>query len=338
MSWDRIHGHDAVRDQFQSAARRGRLGQAFLFVGPEGVGKAHFARELAKALLCERPPTPLTPCDVCQACQQVAVETHPDLLRLRTPEGKHELPIAEMREFCSLLARTPARGGRRIGIVEDADQFNLESANAFLKSLEEPPRGTILILIATGTDRQLPTILSRCQVVRFNPLAAADLDAILVEKGVSDPKLRSRLVTLSRGSVARALALNSEEVWKFREDLLAGMTAERPDFTKLAKLCLEFVEGAGKESLGQRHRASVAVGFLIDCLRQALRLLVEASVTGIEPEESRKLQNFAMRIGPDRVIELIEKCVEADYRIERRVQLILVIESLLEQFCKSARV
>ena len=111
MSWDRIRGHDEVKRRFQSANARGRLGQAYLFAGPEGVGKRLFARELAKALLCERPPAPLAACDRCPSCAQVEAGTHPDVFAIRTPVGKHELPIEVMREFCSRMALKPARGG-----------------------------------------------------------------------------------------------------------------------------------------------------------------------------------------------------------------------------------
>src|SRR5215211_2586111 len=179
MSWNRIRGQDAARVTFLAAIDRGRLGQAYLLVGPEGVGKRLFARELAKAFLCERPAGKMLACGACPACAQVEAGTHPDLLFLRTPEGKHELPVAAMREFCAQLALKPTRGARKIGIVEDADDFNEESANSFLKSLEEPPPGSLLLLIGTSTDRQLPTILSRCQLVRFALISDADLSAIL---------------------------------------------------------------------------------------------------------------------------------------------------------------
>ena len=226
MSWDRIRGQDAARRTFFAAIDRRRLGQSYLLVGPEGVGKRMFARELAKAFLCERSPAPMTACDTCPACAQVEAESHPDLLFLRTPEGKHELPVDAMREFCSHLALKPTRGPRKIGIVEDADDFNEESANSFLKTLEEPPPGALLLLIGTGTDRQLQTILSRCQVVRFAPLSDADVTAILEERGVEDAGKRERLARLGAGSASRALALDDEGIWQVRQKLGAQQAGE----------------------------------------------------------------------------------------------------------------
>ena len=178
MSWEQIRGHEKVVETFRAAFTRGRLGQAYLFVGPDGIGKRLFALQLAKSLLCENPPSPLETCYRCPACAQVEAGTHPDVFRVRTPDGKHELPVEVIREFCGQMAMKPTRGSKKIGIVDDADDFNEESANAFLKTLEEPPPGSVLILLATSIDRQLPTILSRSQVVRFSPLQPEALRAI----------------------------------------------------------------------------------------------------------------------------------------------------------------
>jgi DNA polymerase-3 subunit delta' len=336
MSWDRIRGHESARKRFQSALSHGRLGQSYFLVGPEGVGKQLFARELAQALLCEKPPSLLVACGHCPSCHQVEAGTHPDVLKVSTPEGKQELPIDEMRVFCAQLARTSVRGGRKIGIVLDADEFNEESANCFLKSLEEPPAGVILLLIATSTGRQLPTVLSRCQIVHFSPLTDEEISAVLIEQNIGDREKRDRLVKLAGGSVSRALALNDDTIWNAREELIAGVTSERPDFMQLAGMWLNLVEGAGKDSAAQRNRASVVIGFLIDVLRQALRFALGAQATGTTAVDERRIRVFAQRLGPDRLLELIDKCVEADSRVERRVQLILVIESVLEQFTRRA--
>src|SRR5918995_6985068 len=134
MAWERIRGHDAAREQLLTAYGRGRLAHAYLFVGPPGVGKRLFAVELAKALLCDRPPAELTACDAWPSCAQVEAGTHPDFFTARKPEDKHDLPIDAVREFCSRLGLKPAKGGRKVGVVEDADDFNDESANCFLKT------------------------------------------------------------------------------------------------------------------------------------------------------------------------------------------------------------
>ncbi|MCI0705681.1 MAG: DNA polymerase III subunit delta' [Planctomycetia bacterium] len=336
MAWDRIRGQDAARQTFFAALERGRLAHAYLLVGPDGVGKQLFARELAKAFLCEKPPAKMTACDHCPACAQVEAHTHPDVLYLRTPEGKHELPVDEMRSFCTHLALKPARGARKIGIVIDADDFNEESANSFLKTLEEPPPGSLLLLLATSTDRQLSTILSRCQVVRFAPLKPADLEAILEQHGIADAEKRSRLARLGSGSVARALALDDDSIWQVRQKLIEGLTSTRPTFQSLAEAWSKFYE-TGKDTAAQRMRVSLVLAFLTETVQNALRLSLGASVSGLTTAEADRLKAFAARVGTEGLMELLEKCVEADYFVERRVQLILVIESVLDKFTAKAK-
>src|SRR5439155_18991269 len=188
-------------ESFRRAVQRGRLAHAYLFTGPAGVGKRLFAVELAKALLCEGRPdddaSRLEACDRCPACVQVEAGTHPDFFRAVRPPDKHEFPIDLMRELCQAFALKSSRGRGKIVLLDDADDLNQQSANCFLKTLEEPPPRSVLILIGSSADRQLPTIVSRCQVVRFAPLAQGLVTDLLRAQGVDDPTLLARLVRLS---------------------------------------------------------------------------------------------------------------------------------------------
>ena len=327
MTWERIRGHDAARKQLLAAHARGRLAHAYLFVGPVGVGKHLFATEFAKALLCDRPPAPLTACDKCPACAQVGAGTHPDYFTARKPDDKHDLPVGVVQEFCSHLGLKPSKGSRRVGVVEDADDFNEESSNAFLKSLEEPPPGSVLILLVTSTEQQLPTIRSRCQVVRFHPLNPADVRSVLADHDIIEPARVAQLVRLAHGSPGQALALNDDELWAFRETAVNALTSTKPDPVGFASAWAKFVEEAGKESASQRARASLVVRLLMDTIQAALRL----AVGGVTEDE--KLRRFAERAGADQLADRLEACAEAAVQIERKVQVVLVIELLADRLC-----
>ena len=150
MPWHSIRGHDQVVAALGRALAQGRFPHALLFVGPEGIGKRTFALTLAQALLCpRRPESALDPCGSCPSCLQVRVGTHPDLLRAGRPEDKHDLPIQVIRDLCLDLGLKPMLGTRKVAIIDDADDLNEEAANAFLKTLEEPPLHTKFVLATT---------------------------------------------------------------------------------------------------------------------------------------------------------------------------------------------
>jgi DNA polymerase-3 subunit delta' len=336
VSWKRIRGHDGLVQAFDQAVRRGRLGHAYLFAGPPGVGKRLFAGELAKALLCEdRPAERLAACDRCPGCTLADAGTHPDLITASRPSESPNIPIDVVREFCRELALKPARGQGKVAILDDADDLDdpitsHAAANAFLKTLEEPPPGSVLILIGTSSDRQLPTVLSRCQVIRFAPLPDELVAELLQANGVEDGALIKQLVGLSGGSPGQARALADPALWTFRRTLLQGLTRPQPDTVSLAQQWARFVEEAGKEGAAQRRRAALVLALLIDFLNNALRVSVGGAARLAEPEDLRMLQELAERAGPERLMELLERCLQGDAHIDRRVQLVLIMESLLD--------
>jgi DNA polymerase-3 subunit delta' len=330
VSWQRIHGHEAHVDAFTHAVVRGRLAHAYLFTGPPGIGKRLFAGELAKALLCEKTPAPLQACEACTSCTLFAAGNHPDFFAVARPEDSNELPIDTMRELCRGFSLKPALGHGKIAVLDDADDLNDEAANCFLKTLEEPPPRSVFILIGTTSERQLSTIVSRCQVVRFAPLAETMVPDILRQQGVTDPVLLSRLVRLAHGSPGQAMALAEPELWDFRKKLVEGLLQPRADTVHLAKSWMAFVEEAGKESAGQRRRAVRVLRLLIEFFADALVVRLDGSPRLGDPEEMGLLQKLAQRVDADRLVQVLERCLEADVQTGRYIQLVLVVEALLD--------
>ncbi len=331
MSWQRVRGHESLVEAFDRVVRRGRLAHAYLFTGPPGVGKRLFAEELAKALLCEAPPgARLEACDRCPSCLQVAADTHPDFFVAGRPEDSLELPIEVVRELCRSFALKPARGRGKVAILDDADDLNDAAANCFLKTLEEPPPRSVLILLGTSADLQLPTILSRCQVVRFAPLPEAVVADLLRAQGVEDAVLIERLARLSGGSPGQAMALADPALWEFRRTLLQGLTRSPCDSVGLAQAWTHFVEEAGKEAAGQRRRATLVLRLLIEFLHAALSLSVGATPSLAEPDDLRALQEFVKRVDSEQLLKLLDRCLEAEFQIDRRVQLVMVLEALMD--------
>jgi DNA polymerase-3 subunit delta' len=323
VAWASIRGHAVNAERLQAAHRRGRLGHAWLLVGPPGIGKRTFAREFAKALLCETGSGELAACDACPSCKLVDAETHPDLLVARKPEDKQEFPIDTMREFLQAMGLKPGRGRRKVGFIEDAGDFNEESANAFLKTLEEPPPGSMMLLRAESLESQLSTILSRCQPLRFQPLSQSDVKAVLLDRGVTS-SVAEELAKRAGGSVGRALALNDPALAEFRKQMLEMLVRQPFPGAIFADRWIKFFEEAGKDSTAQRQRVSLMLRLLADDLRAALR-----STVGVESD--CELRPLTDRLGPERTMNLLEAVLDADKQVEQRVKLELVLELLSDR-------
>jgi DNA polymerase-3 subunit delta' len=330
VSWQRVKGHDVQARAFARAAARGRLAHAYLFTGPTGIGKRLFADELAKALLCEVRTGNLEACDRCQSCILFDAGTHPDFIAVARPPDKNELPVEVMRELCRGFSLKSARGRAKIAVLNDADDLNDESANCFLKTLEEPPPLSVFFLVGTSPEAQLPTVVSRCQVVRFSPLPDALVADILREHGVEDDRLAEHAVKLARGSAGQALALADAELWAFRKKLIDGLTRSQPDTAELAKEWLAFTEEAGKEAPPQRRRTQAVLRLLIEFFDDALAVSLGAQPRLGEPEELAALGKVVKRADDEKLVKVLQRCLEADMQTERYIQLALVQEALVD--------
>jgi DNA polymerase-3 subunit delta' len=306
------------------------LAHAYLFTGPPGVGKRRFAHELAKAQLCESSDGRFDACDGCQSCLLVAAGTHPDFFSVCRPDDKQEFPIEVIRQLCGDLAMKPARGNRKIAVVDDADDLNEESANSFLKALEEPPPGSLLILVGTSPDGQLPTIRSRCQVVPFAKLPDFTVRELLGAEHDLEPASVTRLVNMADGSPGLARDLADPALWAFRQKLFDSLARTTPETPALAKELQELVEAVGKEAGAQRRRATIIIRLLLDGFRRALDAATAGPRTDGDSVDEKALAELARKFGADGLVKVIDRCLEADAQIGRRVQLVLALEALLD--------
>lgn len=342
MTWHGIQGHDDVVEQFRRALARGRLATSFLFVGPPGVGKRTFALKLAQALLCQaRPPEALEPCETCPSCTQVAAGTHPDVEVLAKPPEKSFIPLELLigdkehrgREgLCHNIAMKPYMGGRKVAVIDDADYLNAEGANSLLKTLEEPPPKSVLILIGTSPAKQLPTIRSRCQLIRFRPLPAEVVADLLTGQGlIEDAAEARRLAAYTEGSLQGALELADSQLWEFRGRLHQRLAAGELDSVRLAKAVAAFVDEAGKQPAGRRQRLRQVIQFAAEFYRRLLHAHCGNSASGdaeIDRYANQVLQH--PRADSYRTAARLDRCLEAAEQVDRNANQTTLIESWLD--------
>lgn len=223
-AWQEIVGHEWAVNLLREAIVQERVGHAYLFTGPRHVGKTALALRFAQALNCEAEVAG-RPCGQCRSCRLIAAGRHPDI-RLVTPEvssrGVPTLKIEQIRELQHGLSLGTYEGRWKIAILADFEGATPGAANAFLKTLEEPPRGVVLLLTASEADALLPTITSRCRVIALRPLPTAQIAGAL-EQRWETPVARARLLAhLADGRLGWALqALEDESLLAAREEHLA---------------------------------------------------------------------------------------------------------------------
>jgi DNA polymerase-3 subunit delta' len=207
---------DHLRDEMQSA----RVVHAYLFSGPAGTGKRTLADICARALLCSSVSE--KPCDVCPACKRFLSGNHPDMHRI-VPEKS--IRVEDIRELIDVLSIHPYEGGRHVVVIEDAEKMTPQAQNALLKTLETPPGEAVFFLLTDQMTSLLPTIISRCRIIRFSVLEENDAVSVLGKLGMEEKRARL-LSRLSQGSVGRALEMNgSEQYWAVREQVIRAVNA-----------------------------------------------------------------------------------------------------------------
>jgi len=328
--FDAIVGQDSVIEALRRALSDNRLPHALLFHGPAGVGKATCAGILAQALNCEAGEFK-DACGTCVSCRKVSRGLHPDIIWMK-PEGKGgQIKVERIRkEIIEKVGFRPYEGRRRVVMIDDAHRLNPSSQNSLLKTLEEPPPSSLMILATPAPEKLLPTVRSRCQPLRFRPLAPEVLQRHLAEvhRFPSDEaRLRAAFVS---GSVGRALDLDVEAHLERRavaeeslRDAIQGGAA------LLASADIFREAGAGERKIDQ---AASMMAALRDILRDLLVLCSggERNLL-VNADRCSDWRGWADEMDSDGILEALAAVDRADERLHGSVQpnVRLVIEQAL---------
>jgi DNA polymerase-3 subunit delta' len=275
-----IEGHAGVLEGLWRAAREEHLHHALLFAGLPGIGRFRAARALAQGLFCERAEIG-PPCNDCGPCKRLLSGNHPDLFvidPLAEEEEQIKLERIAAREegrsdnVESFLGLRPVEGGWRVAIVREAERANASAQNAMLKMLEEPGRSVLWILESSRTESLLPTLRSRCAVVRFEPLSEAETLRVLARSGL-EGAAAERLARWSGGSAGVALASSERGVESMRAALVSVLCGHTPALEAARGLWQIEASFPGRTPTARaRERARTLLDLALAMLRDVARL------------------------------------------------------------------
>ena len=333
MPFAEIIGQDRATLALRAAVRRGALHHAYLLAGPEGVGKGTTARLLAQAANCEREDGDA--CGTCGPCRKVARGVHPDVLVIERerdmaragrwePKGgrtpSRDIVVDQVRELLDRrLALRRFEGRRRVVILDPADAMNPQAQNAILKTLEEPPPDTTLVLVSSSADALLPTVRSRCLRIPFAPLPESFLLERLAAAG-RPPEVARLAATLAAGSLGKALALDADAMAERRAAVeeAAGLP---PDD---ARSWIAFAARHG----AKRERAREICELLLVWLRDVLARATAGQSVPLALADLAEATEVAARIGPEAALRRIEAVRRALLALRHNASAPLTLEAM----------
>jgi DNA polymerase-3 subunit delta' len=320
MPYGDILGQEGCITLLRRSLSRGKTAQAYLFEGIEGCGKKKTAAAFIEALFCGRDEG----CGVCSSCRRVAQFQHPDL-HLVEPDGAF-IKIDQIRELQKVLSYRPYEAPRKACIIDGVERLNPAAGNALLKTLEEPPGNALIILLTANLDGVLPTIISRCQQLRFPALPQASVEAFLVGRDCL-PETARLVASLAGGSLKKALDICAEEALSDRKavlELLDTFTAR-----EMAPLF------AAAETLsGDREQALETLELLIAYLRDLL-LVQGGSPEVVNGDLLPLIEKNARRFSLDDIMDRIGSVFEVRAALQRNVNPRLALEVLFMRLAES---
>lgn len=327
-------GQELASNVLRRAVREGRVGHAYLFSGPEGVGKLTAALAFAAALNCENPTESGDSCGECSSCRMMT-SGHPDV-QIISPDGA-QTKIKQMQEMRRTSHYAPIKGRWRLVIVEQADTMNDDSSNCILKTLEEPPPYLVILLLSRNTSLLLPTIRSRCLTVRFSHIGLEELADALIERLGASTEDAHFLAAYSEGRPGAAISLLGNESFfeKRRQivELASKLSSDRRYALRLSEELLRLAQPEKAEGRTQRAAMLSVLGSLVLWYRDLLSISIRGESAQIVNSDLRdKLTSLAT--DQERISSAIETLLWARRAVEGNANIQIISDVTVMRLTK----
>ena len=320
-NWNLL-GHEWAVDMLKQHITREAVRHAYLLSGPPGLGRRTLALRFAQALNCTQPPAPGQPCGVCRDCRQIEAMQHPDLSVVQAEAEGGTLKVDQVREVRRALALKPYQAKYRVALFLRFQEASEGAANALLKTLEEAPEYVVLILTADSPEVLLPTITSRCEILRLRPLPIGAIESYLQQHGAENEQAHL-IAHVSSGRPGYALQLlKDESALEFRAECLTDLE-QLLSSTRVQKF--DYAEKLAKDKEAMRQTLLIWLSYWRDVLLQASG--ARASIANIDQSET--ITTLVKRLDLGRTRLVVSELELALKRLDRNVNPRLLAEVLL---------
>ena len=334
MSFTDILAQDYIVDHFNKAIKTDHLSHAYIFTGQEGVGKALFAKEFAKALNCKNNEN--DSCNSCTDCNRIEMLNHPDVFWIEREEKAKFIKIENIRNLQNSVRLSPLESDYKIFIIKEADKMNEEASNSLLKTLEEPSPNTIIILIANTMTPIKDTIRSRCQIIRFQPIPSHIIENQLTSKSGADANKIEWISRFCNGSMAKALHLLDDNHYETNNFIVTNMTKPDMDNLAFAEEIIDSYLSAG-DSLEEKRQL---LKNILHCILQLYRdLLLVKVMYGQDVKQEKislfnagredSLQKYANYLTQEQIAYVIDEILESIKYIDLNLNINLLVENII---------
>jgi len=334
MSFSNILAQEHIIEHFRRTLITRHLSHAYIFTGQDGIGKTLFAKEFSKALFCTEGKD--DSCNLCHNCVRIEKNHHPDIHWIEIEEEAKFLKIDNIRDLQHSVKLSPVESNYKIFIIKEADRMNEAASNCLLKTLEEPPPNTIIVLTANSLASVEETIKSRCQIIRFHPIPTHVIEYQLIKRFNADTSKIGWISRFCNGSLGNAFELLEDNFYEKNNDIVSRISGPDTDNLLLAE---EFIDTylSSYDTLEEKRKALKRI---LNCILQFYRDLLIVKIRNthdtrknafllFNAEHEDALQRNVNYLSQEQIISLIDEILLSTKYIDYNMNINLIVENII---------